>query len=159
MLLGYRLWKERFGGDAKAIGSVVRLNDLDFTVIGVMPPGFRFPHDAEIWKPMGFTADDFDGGHFIWGIGRLKANMTRDQAQAEMDSIMPRLRSPQIWSVAVDGGWPVQLTALDDPVGFVTWSPDGKWLAFSLAPGGGMNSQVFLVRPDGTGMRRMIRFW
>jgi dipeptidyl aminopeptidase/acylaminoacyl peptidase len=63
--------------------------------------------------------------------------------------------SPQIWSVATDGGWPVQLTALDDPVGFVTWSPDGKWLAFSLAPGGGMNTQVFLVRPDGTGMRRI----
>jgi len=101
VLLGYGLWKERFGGHANAIGSVIRLNDLDFTVIGVMPPGFRFPHDAEIWKPMGFTADDFDGGHFIWGIGRLKANMTRDQAQAEMDSIMPRLRSPQIWSVNV----------------------------------------------------------
>jgi dipeptidyl aminopeptidase/acylaminoacyl peptidase len=63
--------------------------------------------------------------------------------------------SPQIWSVATEGGWPVQVTALDDPVGFVTWSPDGKWLAFSLAPGGGMNTQVFLVRPDGTEMRRI----
>jgi Tol biopolymer transport system component len=65
--------------------------------------------------------------------------------------------SPQIWSVATEGGWPVQVTALDDPVGFVTWSPDGKWLAFSLAPGGGMNTQVFLVRPDGTEMRRIGR--
>ena len=63
--------------------------------------------------------------------------------------------SPQIWSVATEGGWPVQVTALDDPVGFVTWSPDGKWLAFSLAPGGGMNTQVYLARPDGTGMRRI----
>ena len=40
-------------------------------------------------------------------------------------------------------------------VGGVTWSPDGKWLAFSLAPGGGMNQQVYLVRPDGTEMRRL----
>lgn len=101
VLLGYDLWKERFGGNAHVIGSVIKLNDLDFTVIGVMPPSFRFPHDAEIWKPMGFAAEDFDGGHFIWGIGRLKPNMTRAQAQAEMNSIMPRLRSPQIWSVNV----------------------------------------------------------
>jgi dipeptidyl aminopeptidase/acylaminoacyl peptidase len=63
--------------------------------------------------------------------------------------------SPQIWSVATEGGWPVQLTALDDPVGSVSWSPDGKWLAFSVAPGGGMNTQVYLVRPDGSGMRRI----
>lgn len=63
--------------------------------------------------------------------------------------------SPQIWTVSTQGGWPTQVTALDDPVGFVEWSPDGKWLAFSLAPGGGMNQQVYLVRPDGTGIRRL----
>jgi dipeptidyl aminopeptidase/acylaminoacyl peptidase len=63
--------------------------------------------------------------------------------------------SPQIWTVAAEGGWPVQITALEDPVGAVDWSPDGNWLAFSVAPGGGMNQQVYLVRPDGTGMRRI----
>jgi dipeptidyl aminopeptidase/acylaminoacyl peptidase len=60
---------------------------------------------------------------------------------------------PQIWTVDSKGGWPQQVTAFDDPVGSVAWSPDGSWLAFSLAPGGGMNQQVYLVRPDGTGMR------
>jgi dipeptidyl aminopeptidase/acylaminoacyl peptidase len=63
--------------------------------------------------------------------------------------------SPQIWTVATEGGWPTQVTALDDPVGFVAWSPDGKWLAFQVAPGGGMNQQVYLMHPDGTGMRRI----
>src|SRR5437867_4046550 len=63
--------------------------------------------------------------------------------------------SPQIWSVATEGGWPTQLTAPDDPVGGVRWSPDGKWLAFTGAPGGGMNVQVYLMRPDGTEMRRI----
>ncbi len=42
---------------------------------------------------------------------------------------------PQIWTVPVKGGWPRQVTALDDQVGGVRWSPDGKWLAFSVAPG------------------------
>jgi predicted permease len=101
ILLGYNLWKQRFAGDAHVLGSVIKLNDANFTVIGVMPSTFRFPHDAEIWKPMGLTAQDFDGGHFLWGIGRLKQNVTRDQAQAEMNSIMPRLQMPQVWSVNV----------------------------------------------------------
>ena len=56
---------------------------------------------------------------------------------------------PQVWTVAADGGWPQPVTALDDHVGQVRWSPDGSWLAFSLAPGGGMNTQVYVVRPDG----------
>jgi len=63
--------------------------------------------------------------------------------------------TPQIWTVAASGGFPERVTALDDPVGFAEWSPDGGWLAFSLAPGGGMNEQIYLVRPDGTGLRRL----
>ena len=62
---------------------------------------------------------------------------------------------PQIWTVDTEGGWPEQITAFDDPVGFVSWSPSGGDLAFSLAPGGGMNEQVYLVRPDGSGLRRL----
>ncbi len=62
---------------------------------------------------------------------------------------------PQVWTVPAAGGWPGQVTALDDPVGEVRWSPDGAWLAFSLAPGGGMNQQVYLVRPDGRDLRRL----
>jgi len=62
---------------------------------------------------------------------------------------------PQIWVVSADGGWPDQVTALDDPVTSIDWSPDGKWIAFQLAPGGGLNSQIAVVRPDGTGMRQL----
>jgi dipeptidyl aminopeptidase/acylaminoacyl peptidase len=62
---------------------------------------------------------------------------------------------PQVWTVAAEGGWPEAVTAFDDPVGSVAWSPDGSKLAFTLAPGGGMNSQIYTVRPDGTGLRRL----
>ena len=62
---------------------------------------------------------------------------------------------PQVWIVDVDGGWPDRVTALDDQVGSVSWSPRGDVLAFSLAPGGGMNQQVYLVAPDGTNLRRI----
>lgn len=60
---------------------------------------------------------------------------------------------PQVWTVPTAGGWPTLVTSLDDQVGNVEWSPDGAWLAFTLAPGGGMNRQVYGVRPDGTGLR------
>lgn len=62
---------------------------------------------------------------------------------------------PQVWIVDSAGGWPRLVTALDDQVGGVEWSPDGRWLAFSLAPGGGMNQQIHLVRPDGMDLRRI----
>jgi dipeptidyl aminopeptidase/acylaminoacyl peptidase len=62
---------------------------------------------------------------------------------------------PQLWTVATEGGWPNLVTALADRIERVRWSPDGSWLAFSLAPGGGMNSQVYLIHPDGTGLRRL----
>ncbi|HEX6484381.1 MAG TPA: S9 family peptidase [Ktedonobacteraceae bacterium] len=60
---------------------------------------------------------------------------------------------PQVWTVATEGGWPELVTALDDQIYGVSWSPDGKWLAFSLAPGGGMNQQIYIIHPDGTGLR------
>jgi putative ABC transport system permease protein len=92
-LLGHGLWQRRFAADPAIVGRVVRMNGLPFTVIGVMPPAFRFPNEAEIWMPMGFTAEDLQsrGNHVVWGVGRLKAGVTIQQAQAEMDILMPRL--------------------------------------------------------------------
>lgn len=60
---------------------------------------------------------------------------------------------PQVWTVPVSGGFPELVTALEDPVGQVRWSPAGELLAFTVAPGGGMNEQVWAARPDGTGLR------
>jgi dipeptidyl aminopeptidase/acylaminoacyl peptidase len=63
--------------------------------------------------------------------------------------------SPQAWSVPIEGGWPEQITALDDPVGRVDWSPAGDRIALSVSPGGGMNRQIYTVRPDGSDLRRL----
>ena len=63
--------------------------------------------------------------------------------------------SPQVWRIAVTGGYPEMVTSLDDPVQAVAWSPTGDWLAIQVAPGGGLNSQIYIVRPDGTGLKRL----
>jgi|SRR5579863_1246628 len=61
---------------------------------------------------------------------------------------------PQVWTAPTEGGWPTLVSALDDPVSSVEWSPSGDWLAMAVAPGGGMNGQIYLVRPDGTSLKR-----
>ncbi len=62
---------------------------------------------------------------------------------------------PQVWMVDAESGWPDLVTALEDPIVGARWSPNGEWLAISVAPGGGMNSQIYAVRPDGTDLRRL----
>ncbi|HSE33193.1 MAG TPA: prolyl oligopeptidase family serine peptidase, partial [Pyrinomonadaceae bacterium] len=62
---------------------------------------------------------------------------------------------PQVWTMPTAGGYPSLITSFDDPVGFVTWSPDGQWLAFNVAPGGGFNEQIYVARPNGTELRRL----
>lgn len=63
--------------------------------------------------------------------------------------------SPQVWKISANGGWPSQLTNFNDPVSGVSWSPNGSQLAFQLAPGGGMNSQVYVMNPDGSGVTQI----
>jgi dipeptidyl aminopeptidase/acylaminoacyl peptidase len=62
---------------------------------------------------------------------------------------------PQVWTMPASGGYPTLVTSFEDPVGFVNWSPDGQWLAFNVAPGGGFNEQIYVVQPDGTGLHRL----
>lgn len=63
--------------------------------------------------------------------------------------------SPQVWVMPVEGGFPRQVTALEDAVDTVRWSPTSNTIAFTIAPAGGLNTQIFTVNPDGTGMRRI----
>jgi dipeptidyl aminopeptidase/acylaminoacyl peptidase len=62
---------------------------------------------------------------------------------------------PQVWIVPAAGGWPRLVTTGNDPVSGVAWSPTSEWLALSVLPGGGLNAQIYVVRPDGTGLRRL----
>ena len=60
---------------------------------------------------------------------------------------------PQVWTIPVQGGFPERVTPFEDPVEKVRWSPAGALLAFSVAPGGAASEQVWVSRPDGTGLR------
>lgn len=62
---------------------------------------------------------------------------------------------PQVWTMDVASGEARQLTDLADPVQSVHWSPSGDWLAYDVAPGGGLNVQIYVMKPDGTGGKRL----
>lgn len=63
--------------------------------------------------------------------------------------------SPQIWVRDLGAGTARQVTNLGDPIGSVYWSPTGDLLAYSVLPGGGLNTQLWIAKPDGTGARRL----
>ncbi len=63
---------------------------------------------------------------------------------------------PQVWVIPSRGGYPELVTNGNDPVTAVRWSPEEESaLGFVVAPGGGMNTQIYVVRPDGTDVRRV----
>src|SRR5687767_3572332 len=55
-IIGYGLWKSRYGGDPKVIGRAVNVNQLPSTIVGVMPEGVKFPANADMWQP--FVPDE-----------------------------------------------------------------------------------------------------
>ena len=65
--------------------------------------------------------------------------------------------SPQIWKMSSDGGWPIQLTNFNDPVAGASWSPTEDKIAFQMAPGGGMNSQLYLMHADGSNVTQFSK--
>jgi putative ABC transport system permease protein len=93
MLISDRLWKKSFGGNPAVIGRTVRLDGTPRTIVGVMPAGFRFPSQTDLWVPMAsvFGMSDNREWRADQAIGRLKPGTTVQQAQVEMTLIADRL--------------------------------------------------------------------
>ena len=92
VILGNGLWQRRFGSNSQIIGKTIILNSRQRTVVGVMPPGFKFPENAELWVPLGLDTTMFTRtDHGLGTIARLKEGVTLVQAQAEMDVIARRI--------------------------------------------------------------------
>jgi predicted permease len=92
-VLGYGMWQRRFGSDSAIVGKSLRANGVPYTIIGVMPEGFRFPDDAAIWLPLQLDPVALRRGQGQWltVVGRLKEGVTREQATADVRAIAQRL--------------------------------------------------------------------
>ncbi len=92
-MIGWNLWQNRFGGDAAIIGKTIRANGETRQIIGVMPRGFQFPTNAELWLPRVIdpNADKWGEGDFLEVMGRLKPGVTMEQARREFETICARI--------------------------------------------------------------------
>jgi predicted permease len=91
VVISNRLWKNRFGGSAEALGKSVTLDGTACTVVGVAPLGFRLEADADVYRPLGqgdpVILNDRGSHAGIFSIARLNTGVTISQGQAEMSTI------------------------------------------------------------------------
>ncbi|MDA8016800.1 MAG: ABC transporter permease [Thermoanaerobaculia bacterium] len=117
VVLGHSLWNRRFASDPDVVGKGVTLDGTTYTVVGVMPPAFRFPYWAEAWVPMAIEEPHRQReARFLTGaIGRLKPGMKLQEAQADLNRVSDRLA---VVFPDSNDGWGAQLTPLlQDVVG------------------------------------------
>jgi predicted permease len=87
-ILSHAVWQRRFGGDPAIIGKSLTLDRESRQVIGVMPPGFKFIHNADVWLPLALDEKSYIDNV----VGRLKPGVSVEQARSDLDSILQRLK-------------------------------------------------------------------
>lgn len=104
-VLSHDSWRQRFGGDPRVAGSTVRINGLAYTILGVLPPGFRGTEvffRAELWVPLSMQRQ-VEGTSWLDSrrsanslvIGRLKPDATRDQALSDLNAVARRIAAAE----------------------------------------------------------------
>lgn len=111
VLLGHKLWRDRFGGDRGVVGRSITLEGTGRTVLGVMPEGFDYPLGAELWVPLGVDPDAVPARqwHNLYMLARLEPGATVESAQAELDAIA---RSMEERHPETNRGWGAKVLSL-----------------------------------------------
>jgi putative ABC transport system permease protein len=99
VILSHDLWRRRFNADAGTLGRTIKLDTTDYQVVGVMPPGFRFPDNADTWAPIESWFDrakrtmrSFNRDARGWAVvGRLRADVTDVAARQDLERVAERL--------------------------------------------------------------------
>ncbi len=125
-VLSYSLWKRRYGGAPDVIGRTISVDGEPRIIVGVMPPYFAFPGNAELWTAARFRVPEHPlrplidpstarSTHYFDIVGRLKTGVTLREAQAEMNVIGQRLK--QQYKEDEEGDGPALIPFRDDLVG------------------------------------------
>jgi len=95
VVISDHLWRERFGGRPEALGKSVTLDGVDYSIVGVAPPGFRLNLAADVFTPLGqldpLILNNRGSHDGIFALARLKPGVNLPQTQAEMNTIQSRL--------------------------------------------------------------------
>jgi putative ABC transport system permease protein len=116
-VISHRLWRDRFGGDPAIVGKPIALNGPLFTVVGVMPEGFQYPADTDVWHRLTWDLTQHSrGAHFMESIFRLKPGVTAEAANGELHALTKRLGQD---NPSTNGEWTARAVPLaTEVVGF-----------------------------------------
>jgi putative ABC transport system permease protein len=177
-ILSDGLWQRRFGGTPDVIGRVISLNGTSVTVIGVMPPDFKWfikensltGKPADLWRPMAFSEEQHvRRGRYLQTVARLAPGVSLPQAQAEMNTIAGRLESQYM---DFNKGWGVSLVPLREQlageikpallvllgaVGFVLLIACVNVANLLLARAAGRHKEIAIRSSIGAGRGRIVR--
>jgi putative ABC transport system permease protein len=94
VLLSHELWRTRFGADPAITSRTIMLNDAATPVVGVMPAGFGFPHNTDVWMPLRIPASQRANARswFLGVVARLRPGIEIDDARAEMNRLAQELQ-------------------------------------------------------------------
>ena len=89
ILISHDLWQRRFGGLEGTVGGPLQLDGTVYQVVGIMPPGFRFLFDADLWILIDrdCPVDPQRDSHSLWAVGRLIDQVSLEQAQTDVDAV------------------------------------------------------------------------
>lgn len=92
-VIGHRFWQERLQADPDIVGDTIRVNGADATVLGVMPEGFGFPLNQQLWQPLQADPRQIERGRgpALTLLGRLRDGVSVQQGQADIERIMAQL--------------------------------------------------------------------
>ena len=112
-----RLWRQRYNADPGIVGRLLEMKDGSYTIAGVMPPGFNFPDDVDVWLRLQWDLTQHSrGAHFMEAVARLQPGVTPEAAARELAAVNTRLGTS---NPGTNRGWlarPVPL--LDDMLGY-----------------------------------------
>lgn len=100
VVISHGLWQRRFAAARDVLSTRLRIDGQPATIVGVMPRGFRFPQDAEIWSASAYDVPAIAAGdprplrgtHYLRGVARLAEGVSIEQANAELAAISDELR-------------------------------------------------------------------
>ena len=94
-VISHRVWRERFDGSDEVLGRIINVDGLNYSIVGVAPPGFRLEEEADIYTPLGqldpLILNNRASHAGIFTIARLKPGVSVSQSQAEMSTIQNSL--------------------------------------------------------------------
>jgi len=108
-VISYGLWQRRFGGAPDVVNRDITLSGVKGTIVGIMPAGFHYPNDTELWTAYPLLPNEVRDNRYLNAVSRLKPGVSIAQAQTEMDTISQRLGQSY---VDTNAGWSVRLTEL-----------------------------------------------